>query len=131
MKSTYAALLTAVLAGASAAQNYTFGFGHGIANYTSGRADNALWVEGEDACNYIYLGVYGESMCEFNDGWFTAPDGCEYQFTGCGTGLGNFCLSNEDGSLKSCPLVWNRNDREGDGCSNEDGSYWVDRYFIF
>ncbi|KAG6358130.1 hypothetical protein INS49_014014 [Diaporthe citri] len=88
-------------------------------------------VLGEGACDYIYLGVFGESMCKLTGGWFTAPDGCSYQFTGCGTGLGNFCLSNEDGSLKSCPLVWDRHDREGDGCSNEYGSYWVDRYFIF
>lgn len=40
-------------------------------------------------------------MCEPNDGCFAASDPCLCQFTVCGVGLGNSCLSNEDGSLKS------------------------------
>ncbi|KKY36244.1 hypothetical protein UCDDA912_g03788 [Diaporthe ampelina] len=126
-------VLTAALGAASVAQavtNTTFGFGHGVANYTDGHADNALWVNGEDACDYIYLGVFLETMCDFRGGWFEAPDGSWYQFTGCGTGIGNFCLHNEDHTLISCP-TWSRYPHVGDGCSNEHGDYFVDRYFIF
>lgn len=99
----------AVLAGARA-QNFTFGFGHGVANYTpgqTGHADNVPLVLGEDTCDYICLGVFCESTCELNGGWFTTPDGCSYQFTGCGTGLGNFCLYNDNnGEAFWSALYW-------------------------
>ncbi|KAJ0120419.1 hypothetical protein J7T55_015146 [Diaporthe amygdali] len=130
MKLTSITLLPAVYGLASLAQTTTLGIGHGVANYTDGHADNAVWVLGDDPCDYIYMGVYGEDMCELNDGWFTAPDGCSYHFTGCGTGIGNFCLSNADGSIKSCP-DWNREIHAAEGCSGPAGSYYVDRYFIF
>ncbi|KAI3392051.1 hypothetical protein diail_6306 [Diaporthe ilicicola] len=133
MKPTCTSLLVTVLGVASLAQatNVTLGFGHGVANYTDGHVNNAVWVLGEDACDYIYMDTYLEDMCSYNDGWFTTDDGCSYQFTGCGTGLGNFCLSNADGSIKSCPLEWNRLDNAGYGCSDSAGSYHVDRFFIF
>ena len=132
MRQTSSTLLSAVFTLASLAQaaNTTLGIGHGIANYTDGHVNNAVWVLGDNPCDYIYMGVYLEDMCDINDGWFTTHDGRSYQFTGCGTGTGTFCLSNADGTIKSCP-DWDREIHAAAGCLDWAGSYYVDRYFIF
>lgn len=132
MKPASANLLAAALGAAGVAQavtNTTFGFGHGVANFTDGHADNAVWVFGENACDYTYLGTFLKTQCDFNDGWFESR-GEWYQFTGCGTGIGNFCLWNEDHSKVSCP-TWNRKEPQISGCSNDHGDFFVNRYFIF
>lgn len=132
MKSFSTTLLATALGAAGVAQavtNTTFGFGHGVANYTDGHADNAVWVFGENSCEYIYEGIFQTTMCDFNDGWFES-DGDWYQFTGCGTGIGNFCLWNEDHSQVSCP-TWNRKNPQASGCSNNHGDFFTTRYFIF
>ncbi|KAH8757193.1 hypothetical protein F5883DRAFT_648969 [Diaporthe sp. PMI_573] len=132
MKPTSANLLAAALGAAGVAQavtNATFGFGFGYANFTDGHSDNAVWVYGENACDYTYMGIEQVTECDFNGGWFESR-GDWYQFTGCGRGIGNFCLWNEDHSKVSCP-TWNIKIPQAQGCSNDHGDYFMMRYFIF
>lgn len=131
MKLTSANLFAAALGAAGVAQavtNTTFGFGFGYANYTT-HSNNAVWVYGENSCDYTYMGIESVTECEFRDGWFELG-GEWYQFTGCGHGLGNFCMYNEDHSKVSCP-TWNIKIPQAEGCSDDHGDFFTMRYFIF
>jgi hypothetical protein len=96
MKFTAAAIFGAIMAmTASAKLNY------GIAQYDDGHADHAIWVDGENLCNYVFLGSNSDNPCFYNNGYFTL-DGTSYRLTGCG---GNeFCILNADGNVNSCAV---------------------------
>lgn len=62
------ALMAALMAGSSLA---TINFGK--ARYDSGNVDNAIWIDGENACTYVYQGH--DNPCDFNGGKFQAQNG--------------------------------------------------------
>ncbi|KAL5425053.1 hypothetical protein PMIN07_012005 [Paraphaeosphaeria minitans] len=62
------ALMAALMAGTSLA---TINFGK--ARYDSGNVDNAIWIDGENACTYVYQGH--DNPCDFNGGKFQAQNG--------------------------------------------------------
>jgi hypothetical protein len=89
------ALINAILAAPALA---TINFGKAVYN-TDGHVDNAIWIDGQDACAYVYMGPDGQNPCQFNGGYFTAQNGIGYQIVGCG---GNdFKLLNAGGSYNS------------------------------
>lgn len=100
----------------------------GVAYYTDGHSDQAVWIDGDDACDYVYMGPSNDNICTYNSGWFTAQNTYEYRFTGCGGG--NFCLLNSDSSLNSCGHYAPQS-RAGNGCYGNAGSFYVDREWQF
>lgn len=77
MKSAVLAVLTAALAGHAAAA-----IAKGVAYYTDGHSDQAVWLYGDSACDYVYMGPSDDDICAWNDGWFTAQNGytCKYRY---------------------------------------------------
>jgi hypothetical protein len=120
--STTVAILSAMIAKTAFAGN----FNYGVATYDDGHQDHAIWVNGENACNYAYLGPDNENPCSFNGGWFTL-DEVTYRLTGCGGS--SFCILNADGSGNSC--AQNGFENPIGGCSNSFGSYSVQQQFYF
>lgn len=51
MKQTIIAILAAAFAGQAAAT-----INLGLAHYSDGHSDQAIWIDGEDACDYVYMG---------------------------------------------------------------------------
>jgi hypothetical protein len=120
--STTVAILSAMIAKTAFAGN----FNYGVATYDDGHQDHAIWVNGENACNYEFLGPNSESPCSYNGGWFTL-DEVTYELTGCGGS--SFCILNADGSGNSCAEYEPENPIGG--CSNDYGSYNVQQQFYF
>jgi hypothetical protein len=56
--STTVAILSAMMAKTAFAAN----FNYGVATYDDGHQDHAIWVNGESACNYAFLGSNGENL---------------------------------------------------------------------
>lgn len=52
MKQTIIALLAAAAFVGQAAATIN----KGVAHYTDGHSDQAVWIDGEDACDYVYMG---------------------------------------------------------------------------
>ena len=119
---TTVAVLTAMLARTAFAGN----FNYGVATYDDGHQDHAIWVNGESACKYAYLGPNNEDPCKFNGGHFSL-DGRSYKVTGCGGS--SFCILNSDGSGNSCAEFVP--EAPIGGCSNNFGSYEVQQQFYF
>ena len=119
--STTVAILSALIAKTAFAGNFNYGF----AIYTD-HYDLAIWLNGEDACNYTYLGPIDENPCSYNDGCFKLWE-VDYKMVGCGTS--NFCIENPDGSQNSCAVHGLENPIPG--CKNEYGDFsvWQQSYF--
>lgn len=101
---------------------------YGKAHYNDGHVDNAIWIDGQDACTYVYLGPDGQNPCTYNSGWFQAQNGYTYRLVGCG-GSG-FGLLNSDGSINSFAHS-NPYSKAGNGCSSSNGGYYVDQQWSF
>lgn len=123
MKQAILAVLAAAFAGQTLAT-----INKGVAYYTDGHSDQAVWIDGEDACDYVYMGPASDDLCDWNDGWFTAQNGYTYRFTGCGSS--NFCLLNSDSSLNSCAHE-NSYSHAGNGCNGQAGSFYVNQEWSF
>jgi hypothetical protein len=102
----------------------------GVAHYNNdaNHQDHAAWIDGQDACQYAFLGPNSQNPCEFNGGFFTLSNGVQFRLTGCGSD--NFCITNADGSLNSCGRD-NRFPNAGRGCVNSFGQYSVDQVTTF
>jgi hypothetical protein len=101
---------------------------YGKAYYNDGHVDNAIWIDGESACTYVYMGPDGQNPCTYNGGWFQAQNGFKYQLVGCGGS--DFRLLNSDGSLNN----YARSDPYNNACSggsNGNGQYHVDQQWSF
>lgn len=123
MHLAHIATMTAFLASTSLAR-----LNYGKAYYDSGKADNAIWISGENACQYTYLGADGTNPCSYNGGRFTASNGYSYQLKNCGGS--NFELLNSDGSLNAVATT-DGHSNDGSGCNNQYGAYHVSRQFHF
>ncbi|EUC36332.1 hypothetical protein COCCADRAFT_2633 [Bipolaris zeicola 26-R-13] len=75
----------------------------GHANYNDGHKDTAVWIQGQDACAYTYMGH--DSPCAYNGGNFVASNTFHYRIVNCDNGQ-PFTLQNEDGS-KNAEAVLN------------------------
>ncbi|KAL5376298.1 hypothetical protein PMIN03_012037 [Paraphaeosphaeria minitans] len=115
------ALMAALMAGTSLA---TINFGK--ARYDSGNVDNAIWIDGENACTYVYQGH--DNPCDFNGGKFQAQNGFKYTVKDCGNSA--FHLENADGSFNSF-AHFNPYSNAGSGCANSQGRYHVDQEWSF
>ncbi|KAL1604076.1 hypothetical protein SLS60_005668 [Paraconiothyrium brasiliense] len=117
------ALLTALMAGTSFAT-----INYGKARYDNGNVDNAIWIDGENACTYVYQGHDSDNPCNFNGGKFQAQNGVQYFMRDCGNSA--FHLENADGSFNSYAHA-NPYNNAGSGCSNSGGRYHVDQQWSF
>lgn len=70
MKSSIVAVLAAAFAGQAAAS-----IAKGTAYYSDGHSDQAVWLYGDSACDYVYMGPSDDDICAYNGGWFTAQNG--------------------------------------------------------
>jgi hypothetical protein len=120
--STSVAILSAMIAKTAFA-----GFNYGVATYDDGHQDHAIWVNGENQCNYAYLGPENEDPCSFNGGFFSL-DRITYRVTGCGGS--SFCILNSDGSGNSC-AVFAPEDPLPNCPPNDFGTYRVQQQFFF
>jgi hypothetical protein len=98
----------------------------GVAHYNNdaNHQDHAAWIDGQDACQYAFLGPNSQNPCDFNGGFFTLSNGVQFRLTGCGSN--NFCILDADGSVNSCGRA-DRFPNAGIGCVNSFGQYSVRR----
>jgi hypothetical protein len=118
-------LIAAIL---SASQPVVATIAKGVAHYADGHSDQAVWIDGQSACDYTFMGPSNGNLCTYNNGVFTASNGYTYRFTGCGGS--NFCLLNSDSSVNSCARK-SQLSNIGRGCNNDYGSFHVDREWLF
>jgi hypothetical protein len=100
----------------------------GTAYYNDGHSDNAVWIDGDSACDYVYLGPASSNPCNYNGGWFKAQNGVTYRLVGCG-GDG-FALDNADGTLNG-KGHFNTYNNAGSGCHGQAGDFHVDQHWQF
>jgi hypothetical protein len=120
---TIATLLAALVAPAIAAIDF------GIAYYTDGHQDNAIWIDGENPCDYVYLGSHTtQNPCKYNGGHFKAQNGFSYRMHGCGGDAFELFDANGDFNSKArfSPFT-----NAGTGCNGKAGKFHVDQQWQF
>jgi hypothetical protein len=122
--STILPLLTALLAAPTFAKQINFG----KARYDDGHVDNAIWIDGQNACNYVYLGPQNVSPCLYNNGGeFWLPDGYGYYLASCEAII---TLDNADRSVFGQGFQ-NGYSYAGHDCGNSHGQFHVDQEWSF
>jgi hypothetical protein len=122
---------TLALLGAFMAQQALATFNYGYATYNDGHKDNAIWVDGENQCDYAYLGHTNESPCSYNGGWFELNN-IWYDMVGCSTDQGcsgTFCVQNSDGSENACATYYPAPTLGP--CYNSYGTFYVTQIWQF
>jgi hypothetical protein len=122
--STTLSLIAALLAAPTFAKQVNFG----KARYDDGHVDNAIWIDGQNACNYVYLGPQNVSPCFYNNGaMFKLSDGYGYFLDSCQNGI---TLDNADHSIFGQGF-YNPYNSAGHDCGNSHGQFHVDQEWSF
>jgi hypothetical protein len=120
--STTVAILSAMIVKTAFAR-----INYGFATYSKdNHQDHAIWIDGEDACHYVYLGPISENPCSYNDGCFTLS-GDDYKMSGCGTE--SFKIDYAAADLVALPTYDLQTPISG--CSNSDQAFTVEAQWYF
>ncbi|KAK3680247.1 hypothetical protein LTR78_000625 [Recurvomyces mirabilis] len=101
---------------------------YGIANYANGNKDHATWVDGEDACQYTYIGNAFTNPCDFNDRIFFLPNGTDCQLTGCNDIDISASTLTEVDTTNAWPAKFDDWYNAASGCEDQYGGYYVDQW---
>ncbi|KAK4553883.1 hypothetical protein LTR86_009058 [Recurvomyces mirabilis] len=112
-------------------QQATAKIDYGVANYANGNKDHAIWVDGEDACQYTYIGNAFTNPCQFNDGIFILPNETDYQLTGCNATDISASMLTEVDTTNAWPAKFDDWYGAASGCENQYGGYYVDQWWSF